>query len=184
MPRAVAGPSKSQKTAPPKKTAQKDVVTIVVDQDPEVTMISSDEDEAPTRKTTAANKGKGKGSQTAVAQTNGTATAKARGKVKPPAAPQPFSDAMDVDAVDAVESDPVPAVARPTKRTNPPKTSPTADVQAAVKRDKREIESLKRENERLRKRLEDVFTFLYCFPLLNAKPFNTQPDQYTQFKTL
>ena len=129
-------------------------------------MISSDEDPAP-RKPAPANKSKAKPAQSKAGLVNGTTHAKPKGKAKQDAPARHASDSMVVDDVQAEESDAVPPP-RATKSRSTSKPSPPNDGGLVARREKRELESLKRENERLRKRLDDVFTFLYYHSFNNG----------------
>ena len=99
------------------------------------------------------NKAKGKAQVTEV-HTNGNTKAKGKAKAAPPRPVSPDANGMDVDEKETEDSDVIPTIR--------PRSKPPTSVDAtAMKREKREIETLGRENERLKKRLEDVFTFQY-----------------------
>ncbi|KAJ3548156.1 hypothetical protein NM688_g5330 [Phlebia brevispora] len=157
VPRAVAGPSsKPQKPPAAKKTAQKEVETIEIDKSPDITMISSDEEEPPqARRTATANKSKDKGTQNANTHVNGVANGKTKGKTKARQPAAASGDAMEVDDAEVVHSDPIPAV-RPSKSRSNSKASPSVVTPMAARRENRELDALKRENERLRHRLDDA----------------------------
>ena len=122
-------------------------------------MISSGEDEPPPRKPAPVHKTKAKPAQNLPIRVNGTA-AKPKGKAKADPPVRRESNAMDVDEVQAVVPDSTPLV-RPAKSRSTSKPSPAVTNQFSVRRENRELESTKGENERLQKRLDDVFTFLY-----------------------